>query len=226
VLAVVRSELTALVGFLTGEGLQGAGDRRLKAACVKCARALLRGSEGLALPHATAQQGEGPDAAAEALRTLLEEQVVALSRALGLEGEGGCDSLTAPERRAERLRADLWVMASLCRATAQRLRAEPPAEGHRALEGLRRFLLDFQEVGFQLLRFGDMPPFERGAALIHEPLLPPDGQAQRERMADDCTRLGQMAESTFTSVSRRAQLRAASFDRAAAEAVRDRYLPR
>jgi hypothetical protein len=226
VLAVVRSELTSLVGFLTGEGLSGAEDRRLKAAAVRCARALVREGEQAA-PGAAGV----PEVAAEALREGLEGQVLALAAALGWgpeagrEGTGAFGALTSEVARAERLRVDLWVMSALCRAASQRLRGEPAADdGHRALEALRRFLVDFQDVGFQLLRFGDMPAFDRAAALVHEPMEPPDGEARRERMAEDCVRLGQTAESTFTAVSRRAQLRAASFDRAAAEALRDQYL--
>lgn len=226
VLAVVRSEATSLAGFLTGEALQGAEDGRLKATAVRCARVLLRELERL-----QGAAADGPGAAAGSLRQLLEAQVLAFGAVLGWTGEGGYEALCAPGPRTERLRQDLWVLSALCRATAQHLRTGPTQDGQgpdgsRALEGLRRFLGDFQEVGFQLLRFGDMPGLERAAALIHEPMVPPDGAARRERMAEDCLRLGQAAESLFTAVSRRAQLRASGFDRAAAEAVRDRYLPR
>lgn len=219
VFAVVRGEVSALSAWLTGPFLELAGDKKLKAAGVKVARRLLDGT-GAAL----AAEQQSPEDTAEALRELVEAQVLTLAQAVGVDVSEGFEALTSELDRAERLRRDLWVVATLARHSAAALRGDDLVAGDRALDGLRRCLMEFELVSHLLLRFGDMPAIEKGAALVHEPLMPPDGRARRERMAQDCEALSQVAEATFTSVSRRAQLRAASFDRPAAEALRDAYL--
>ena len=47
----------------------------------------------------------------------------------------------------------------------------------------------------------------------------------RQRLAEDLRLFGKVLESTFRAVSRRALLRERAFERAEAEALRDRYLP-
>ena len=219
VFAVIRGEIDSLAGWLTGPYLQGVGEKRQKTAGVRMARRLREGMDG-----ALAKRDAEPEQLVEQLRALVEEQVLALATACGVDTSEGFEALTSEVERAERLRRDLWVIATLSRHVAATLRGEDLPAGDRALEGLRRCLDEFESVGFLLLRFGDMAAVEKGAALVHEPLLPPDGRARRERMAQDCEALSQVAEATFTSVSRRAQLRAATFDRPAAEALRDTYL--
>lgn len=222
VFAVVRGEVSSLSAWLTGPFVELASEKKLKAAGVKVARRLLEGTDAALVSHA--EDEAAPEDTSETLRELVEAQVLALAQAVGVDVSEGFEALTSELDRAERLRRDLWVVATLARHVASSLRGGDLAAGDRALEGLRRCLDEFELVSFLLLRFGDMPAIEKGAALIQEPLLPPDGRARRERMAQDCEALSQVAEATFTSVSRRAQLRAASFDRPAAEALRDAYL--
>ncbi|MBF5042565.1 hypothetical protein FGE12_09150 [Aggregicoccus sp. 17bor-14] len=246
VLALVRSEAVSLVGFLNAELAPRAGPKRLKAAALRAARDLAKECERISRRVLVDldRDPEAPAHAAAAFRTLFREQVVALAAALGANGhsspEDAFEALVSPEERAHRLRQDLWVFAQLCRATEGALRRDEAAGAAGApgpdasdtarradahLAALGRFLADFHAVSYQLLRYGDFEPFDRFAALLTELPWPPEGPGMRQRLAEDLRLFGKVLESTFRAVSRRALLRERAFERAEAEALRDRYLP-
>ncbi len=250
VLALVRSEAVSLAGFFSADLAPRAGPKRLKAAALRAARDIAKECDRVArrILVDLDRDPEAPRAAAAAFTQLFRAQVVALAAALGSNGHGATEqgikdafeALVSPEERAHRLRQDLWVFAQLCRATEAALRRndaaaeEPGNEGaasaarQRAdahLAALGRFLADFHAVSYQLLRYGDFEPFDRFAALLTELPWPPEGPGMRQRLAEDLRLFGKVLESTFRAVSRRALLRERAFERAEAEALRDRYLP-
>ncbi|HET9450921.1 MAG TPA: hypothetical protein VFO83_08575 [Aggregicoccus sp.] len=250
VLALVRSEAVSLAGFFSADLAPRAGPKRLKAAALRAARDIAKECDRVArrILVDLDRDPEAPRSAAAAFSQLFRAQVVALAAALGANGHGAIEqgskdqgikdafeALVSPEERAHRLRQDLWVFAQLCRATEAALRrndSEPAgaqsAASRRAdahLAALGRFLADFHAVSYQLLRYGDFEPFDRFAALLTELPWPPEGPGMSQRLAEDLRLFGKVLESTFRAVSRRALLRDRAFERAEAEALRDRYLP-
>jgi hypothetical protein len=200
VLALVKSELATLVGYIRNEVAPKLSPKRSSAA-------MLRVSKELNAQAKRLTSGVAQDAleAGGACRAVVELQLVAVGSTLGLKlPEDGFQKLVSPAFMAQRLSRDLWLFSQLCRRVAQALRGGSAAE--EAWAGLGRFAVDFQQVGYQLLRYADYEPFDRFIALVLELPRCPDGPEVRARLAEDCERFADVAESTYQSVTRRADL--------------------
>ncbi len=222
VLALVRSEASTLVNYLQSEVVPNASSKRHKAGALKVARELQRESErvikGLAGPEKAPQAAL--DAAVE-LTQIFRKQIVTLARALesGLSGEDLFPRLVSVEETAQRLRKDLWVFAEVCRAAEGTFRDPSKVDPSSALEAIKAYLEYFQEVSYQFLRYGDYEAFDRFYARVHELEAVPEGPGARGRFADDLKAFTQVAETSASAVSRRAELIGKKFDRAEAEAL-------
>ena len=224
---LVRSEAMSLASYLRGEVAVKAGQRPLKAMALRAARDLGQATERL-----LREPGPRADATvlvevAQGFTSVLREQLVTLADALGAgvgRGEGAYEQLVSPERMAERLREELWLLAHLCRGAETALRQDELARAEQHLEALRRYLPDFYDVGFQLLRYMDHEAFDRFSALLLELPWPPEGPGTRRRLAEDLRHFSNILERTFSSVSQRLQLRTLSFDRGRADARLAHYL--
>lgn len=229
ILALVRSELGALVGHLKNELGAKTGTAAHRAAALKAAKDLAR--EGQKIARKTAAAGDDPAAtfqAAVEYTELLRRQIVQLAKAMGVEqdGEDPFLAIINPLPNAIRLRADLWVFAELCR-WAEHALAEGASgeEGALAVEALVAFVHHFHDVAYQLLRYGDYEPYDRFCALLLEQPRPPQGAAARARLAEDCRQFALVADATFTAVSRRSELAARKFDVRQAESILARFKP-
>ncbi|HZI16428.1 MAG TPA: hypothetical protein VE153_39045 [Myxococcus sp.] len=228
-LALVRSEATALASWMHAELAPKAGSKPLQAAALRAARDIARETERVArevLVHLDSDL-EAPARAAHAFTSLLRTQVVVLVESLAPNGglaDGVFDHLVSPQEAALRLRKDLWVYAQLCRAAEGHLRAEDVAAAESALDALKAFLAYFHDGGYQLLRYTDYDAFDRFTSLLVELPWPPEGPGIRARLTEDLRRFSQTLETTFHSVSRRTLLQGRGFDRQEAEALRDRFL--
>lgn len=220
ILALVRSDAHALIGFLKEEVSASLTKKRQKAAALRIARDIAREGERIFKGQVA---GRPVTEAVEAFTELFRAQIVALAAALE-PALSGCEfeEIQAPIDRAQRLRKDLWVLSALCRQVDARLRGEDSSAATHGLEALRAYLEFFQDVSYQLLRYADFDAFDPLLLLVLEaPTLA--GPAQRARLADDVRQLGRLAEATFTTVSRRAHLKASTFNRADAEALLARF---
>lgn len=224
ILALVRSEATSLVGFLQQEVAPQVTGKRHRAGALKVARDVQREGEKIAKKILAGAQ-EAPSAsleAAVAFTQLFRKQVETLARTLdpALTGEDLFHRLLSVEEVAQRLRKDLWVFVELCRSAEESFRGDgPEVEPGTALEAVRAFLEYFQDVSYQLLRYGDYETFDRFAALVAETEAVPLGPEARARFADDLRRFSQVAETTCSAVNRRSELIGKKFDRADAEAL-------
>lgn len=229
IIALVRSELSALVGHLKNELAAKIGSPAHRAAALKAAKELVR--EGQKIARATTAGADDPQVTFQAAvdyTQLLRRQVVQLARALGVEPEGDDPFLAIvhPLPTAVRLRADLWVFAELSRWAERALKdAANPAEADQAVGALVEFVHAFHDVAYQLLRYGDIEPFDRFCGLLLERPQPPQGPAARARLAEDCRAFAQLADATFAAVSRRSELAGRKFDLAQAESLLARYKP-
>ncbi|QDE69962.1 hypothetical protein [Myxococcus xanthus] len=228
-LALVRSEATALASWMHSELSPKAGSKSLQAATLRAARDIARETERVAREVLVNldRDAEAPLRAASAFTAVLRTQVVALVEALAPNGglaDGVFDELMSPQEAALRLRKDLWVYAQLCRAAESHLRAEDVPAAERVLDALKGFLGYFHDGSYQLLRYGDYDAFDRFTSLLVELPWPPEGPGIRARLGEDLRRFIQTLESTFHAVSRRTHLQGRGFDRQDAEALRDRFL--
>ena len=87
--------------------------------------------------------------------------------------------LVSPVVLAQRLRNDLWVFAQLARAADEALTAGGEA-AVAALDALGAFLSYFQDVSYQLLRYGDLQAFDQFAAILREAGAIPAGPMARD----------------------------------------------
>ncbi len=228
-LALVRSEALSLVGFLKNELAPKAGPKPLQAACLRAARDIARETERIAKDVLVELDRDRAAAAraSYAFTQLFQTQVVALTEALSpgaATGEAPFEQLASPMEAAERLRKDLWVFSQLCRAAEGHLRNEDVTSAEAVISSIVAFLGYFQDGSYQLLRYVDYEAFDRFSALLTELPWPPEGPAIRTRLIEDLRGFSQVLENTFAAVSRRAQLRGFTFDRAEAELLRDRFL--
>jgi len=123
---------------------------------------------------------------------------------------------------AQRLRNDLWVFSRLSRATEDVL-SRPQDDAGPALAALWSFLGYFQDVAYQLLRYGDLAPVDQFAAILRELEHVPSGPGARNRLAQDCREFAEAAESCFVAVGRRSDVAGRRFDEHHARAVLERF---
>lgn len=228
-LTLVRSEAFSLVGFLKNELAPRAGPKALQATTLRAARDIARETERISRDILVELDRDRAAAAraSYAFTQLFQAQVVAFTEALSpgaTAGEAPFEQLTSSTESAERLRKDLWVFSQLCRAAEGHLRNDDVPTAEAVISSIVAFLGYFQDGSYQLLRYVDYEAFDRFSALLTELPWPPEGPAVRTRLIEDLRAFSMVLENTFAAVSRRAQLRGFSFDRAEAEALRDRFL--
>ena len=158
--------------------------------------------------------------AAEQLRA----QIVRLAAAVEarLPADESFTRLVSPVVLAQRLRNDLWVFARLARAADESLTAGTDDSVH-AVDALGSFLSYFQDVSYQLLRYGDLQAFDEFAAILREAGAIPAGPMARARLAEDCRAFAESAEGCYVAVGRRSDVAGRRFDEAHARAVLARF---
>ena len=216
VLALARSELWALVGYLETDlpRLCAGSDAEAVTATGQTAAAALRSAleETKAVLLVPATVRGQIDAARDAL-------VAATRLAIGALAQGLDPTLTGPEvfedqktrvAQSARLRRDLWVFHQLTLTAAQAL-AQPDASPAAALP-LRRFAGEFRDVSYQLLRHSDREAFDRFLDLldgfVDKVASPPgpEGESLLVRLRDDCRRFAEILRFALETVDRRADL--------------------
>ncbi len=116
--------------------------------------------------------------------------------------------------QSERLRKDLWVFREMCRYTANAL--EQPSATPDAAEPLRRYAIEFRDVGYQLLRHSDRELFDRFLDLLEgwSGRRGETPQIRMQRLRDDCQRFGEILDRALDLVSRRSELQKIPIDEA------------
>jgi len=225
VLALVRSEALTLVGYLRTELAPRASLRRHQGAALRASKDLSRLADEIG--RRLRQEAEDPErlldigaSAAEQLRA----QVVRLAAAVEarLPADQSFTRLVSPVVLAQRLRNDLWVFAQLARAADEALQSGSE-QAIPALDALGAFLSYFQDVSYQLLRYGDLAAFDQFAAILREAGAIPAGPMARARLAEECRAFAEAAEGCFVAVGRRSDVAGRRFDEAHARAVLGRF---
>ena len=185
VLALVRSEALTLVGYLRTELAPRVSLRRHQGAALRASKDLSRLAEeiGRRLRQEADDADRVLDIAASAAEQL-RAQVVRLAAAVEarLPADESFTRLVSPVVLAQRLRNDLWVFAQLARAADEALGAASE-QAVQALDALGAFLSYFQDVSYQLLRYGDLQAFDQFAAILREAGAIPTGPMARARLA-------------------------------------------
>jgi hypothetical protein len=225
VLALVRSEAMTLVGYLRTELAPRVALRRHQGAALKVSRDLSRLADEIG--RRLRQEADDPErvldigaAAAEQLKA----QVLRLAGAVEakLPADESFTRLVSPIILAQRLRNDLWVFGQLARAADEALTAGSE-EAVRRLDALGAFLSYFQDVSYQLLRYGDLQAFDQFAAILREAGAIPAGPMARTRLAEECRAFAEAAEGCYVAVGRRSDVAGRRFDEAHARAVLARF---
>ena len=213
ILALVRSELLALVGYLEGdlprlcatpEGV-GQAAQAGRAAAAPIREALVRVAPILSSPLTDRRQ---LDDTRDQLVAATKDAIGAIAAALDetLDRRALFEDENARFELSERLRRDLWVFREMCRVTAERLEGPNPAPG--AAEPLRRFATEFRDVGYQLLRHSDRELFDRFLDLL-EGWSARRGESsalRAQRLRDDCRRFAEILDRAFEVVGKRGEL--------------------
>ena len=216
ILALVRSELHALVGYLEGDlprlspaaGLVAAAG---KAAAEKIRQVLAAIPPLLAQPLTDrAQLDLQRDKLAEATKLCVGILANALDPAMGHYALFEDDA--ARTDQSERLRMDLWIFREMCRYTAHAL--EQPAATPEAAEPLRRYATEFRDVGYQLLRHSDRELFDRFLDLLEgwSGRRGESTQIRMQRLRDDCHRFAEILDRALDLVSKRSELQKIPID--------------
>jgi hypothetical protein len=213
ILALTRSELLALVGYLEGdlprlcatpEGVGSAAQAGRNAA-TPIREALAKVAPILALPLTDRQQ---LDDTRDQLVEATKSAIGAIARSLDerLDREAIFEDDAARQEQSERLRRDLWLFREMCRLTAQKLEGQTPVIG--AAEPLRRFATEFRDVGYQLLRHSDRELFDRFLDLL-EGWSARRGESsllRAQRLRDDCRRFAEILDRAYEVVGKRVEL--------------------
>src|SRR5438067_535047 len=218
ILALVRSELHALVAYLEGDlprlspgaGLVAAAG---KAAAEKIRQVLAAIPPLLAQPLTDrAQLDLQRDKLAEATKLCVGILANALDPAMGHYALFEDDA--ARTDQSERLRKDLWIFREMSRYTAHAL--EQPAATPEAAEPLRRYATEFRDVGYQLLRHSDRELFDRFLDLLEgwSGRRGESTQIRMQRLRDDCHRFAEILERALDLVSKRSELQKIPIDEA------------
>jgi len=216
ILALVRSELHALVGYLEGDlprlaAGMGTAAAAGKAAAQKVREVLASVPPLLALPLTDrAQLDLQRDKLVEATKECVGILANALDPAMGHYALFEDDS--ARTDLSERLRQDLWVFREMCRYTANAL--EQPNATPEAAEPLRRYATEFRDVGYQLLRHSDRELFDRFLDLLEgwSGRRGESAQIRLQRLRDDCHRFAEILDRALDLVSRRSELQKIPID--------------
>ena len=207
ILALVRSELSGLVGYLETElpgvvaTVAGVG---FTAAAGRAAAASLRSAlQGIPPLHAEAivdraQIDQHRDQFASAAKDTIGAIAAAVHPKLSRKVlfESGEERIEA----SQRLRFDLCLFRELCRAAAERLASSGDAS---AVEPVRRFSMEFRDIGYQLLRHSDRELFDRFLDLVQLWGDPAD----LARVRDECRRFGDILDRALENVGKRAELK-------------------
>jgi len=225
VLALVRSEALTLVGYLRTELAPRASLRRHQGAALRASKDLSRVADEIG--RRLRQEGDEPESVLDIAASAAEQlraQVVRLAAAVEarLPADQSFTRLVSPVVLAQRLRNDLWVFAQLARAADEALRSGPE-QGVEAVDALGRFLSYFQDVSYQLLRYGDLQAFDQFGAILREAGAIPTGPMARARLAEECRAFAEAAEGCFVAVGRRSDVAGRRFDETHARAVLGRF---
>ena len=216
VLALVRSELHALVDYLEGDlprlsspSAAAAG----KAAAQKIREVIAQVPPLLAQPLTDrAQLDFQRDKLVQATKECVGMLANALDPAMGHYALFEDDS--ARTDQSERLRKDLWIFREMCRYTAGALeKADATPE---AAEPLRRYATEFRDVGYQLLRHSDRELFDRFLDILEgwSGRRGESTQIRMQRLRDDCQRFAEILDRALDLVSRRTELQKIPIDEA------------
>ena len=221
ILALVRSEMHALIGYLesdlprlcaTPEGVGTAAQAGRAAAqpireVLECVPPIL----AVALTDRS-QLDEQRDNLVAATKEAIGAIAKALDPSLGknelFEDEG------ARTEQSERLRRDLWVFRELCVHTARAL--DVSTADLSSAEALRRYATEFRDVGYQLLRHSDRELFDRFLDLL-EGWSGRRGEStviRLQRLRDDCRRFAEILDRALEMVGKRAELQKHPIDEA------------
>ena len=219
ILALVRSELHALIGYLesdlprlsatpSGVGNAAAAGR---AAAQRIREVIADVPPILSQPLTDrAQLDQQRDKLVEATKEAVGILANALDPALGKYALFEDDA--ARTDQSERLRRDLWLFREMCRHTAKEL-SEPAASPDLA-EPLRRYATEFRDVGYQLLRHSDRELFDRFLDLL-EGWSGRRGESttiRMQRLRDDCRRFAEILDRALEMVGKRAELKKLPID--------------
>ncbi len=219
ILALVRSEMNALIGYLesdlprlcaTPEGVGPvAAAGRAAAQPVRDVMGMMPPILSIALTD-RAQLDEQRDVFARATKDCIGAIARALDPALGktelFEDEG------ARLAQSERLRRDLWVFREMCKHTARALSQN--SSDLQAAEALRRYATEFRDVGYQLLRHSDRELFDRFLDLL-EGWSSRRGEStalRMQRLRDDCLRFADILDRALDLVGKRGELQKLPID--------------
>ena len=219
ILALVRSEMHALIGYLesdlprlcaTPDGVGPAGAAG-KAAAQPIREVLTQVPPILSIALTDrAQLDEQRDAFARATKDCIGIIARALDPALGreelFEDEG------ARMAQSERLRRDLWVFREMCLHTARTLGQN--SSDLQSAEALRRYATEFRDVGYQLLRHSDRELFDRFLDLL-EGWSTRRGETaaiRMQRLRDDCLRFADILDRALELVGKRGELQKLPID--------------
>ena len=216
VLALVRSELHALVAYLEGDlpRLSSASAAAAGKAAAQKIRDLMAEVPPLLSQPLTdrAQLDFQRDKLVEATKECVGILANALDPAMGHYALFEDDA--ARTDQSERLRKDLWIFREMCRYTAASL--EKPDATPEAAEPLRRYATEFRDVGYQLLRHSDRELFDRFLDLLEgwSGRRGESPQIRMQRLRDDCQRFAEILDRALDLVSRRTELQKIPIDEA------------
>ncbi|MBS2022231.1 MAG: hypothetical protein JST92_07460 [Deltaproteobacteria bacterium] len=232
ILALVRSELLALVGYLEGdlprlcatpEGV-GPAAQAGRASATPLRDALIKVAPLLAGPIVDRRQlDDTRDELVEATKNCIGALAAGLDPTLDRKALFEDDA--ARLELSERLRRDLWVFAEMCRHTAKKL--EVAQAGISVAEPLRRFAMEFRDVGYQLLRHSDRELFDRFLDLLEGWSGGRRGESsmlRAQRLRDDCRRFAEILDRAFETVNKRGELKGVGIDQAVYDDALKRHL--
>ncbi len=219
ILALVRSELHALTGYLesdlprlsaTPAGVGNAASAG-RAAAQRIREVIGEVPPILSQPLTDrAQLDQQRDKLVEATKEAVGILANALDPALGKYALFEDDS--ARTDQSERLRRDLWIFREMCRHTAKEL--EEPSASPDLAEPLRRYATEFRDVGYQLLRHSDRELFDRFLDLL-EGWSGRRGEStaiRMQRLRDDCRRFADILDRALEMVGKRSELQKTPID--------------
>lgn len=231
ILALVRSELHALIGYLEGDlprlsaTALGVGNA---AQAGRTAAARIRDVIGTVPPILAqpltdrAQLDLQRDKLVEATKEAVGILANALDPALGKYALFEDDSARADQ--SERLRRDLWIFRGMCRHTAKEL--SEAGASPEAAEPLRSYATEFRDVGYQLLRHSDRELFDRFLDLL-EGWSGRRGEStaiRMQRLRDDCRRFAEILDRALEMVGKRSELQKIPIDEPAYKELLERAL--